>query len=452
MHQVQALTSGTKIESYEIQQVLGVGGFGITYQAYDHVLKQTVAIKEYFPSDVAYRDKHSHNIRPRSQKDQEFYQYGLQRFLDEARTLAKFRNDHIVRISHYIEANASAYLIMDFEAGQSLSQHLKQHKTLSESKSLQLLMPLLQGLQTVHAKNILHRDIKPSNILLRSNHSPVLIDFGSARPSINEQDTLLTAVVTPGYAPFEQYNGDNQGAWTDLYGLGATIYHCITGVAPPFATLRIAADYQKKIDPINTGFDVLHSHYSADFIHLIQWMMHSNPQHRPQSVADVLAHIKQKKLYGHDETRLYKIDPPTPTPSPSPSLRNTINANSVNHTQSQPSNRLQTTANAGNTIRSAVATQFQTANVVKVAHTLEQLSINLSRAIGPIAKILVKKAHMKTSDPVELVQQLAQHIASQQQRSQFIKASGLKLPPSALSSNAVVTTRPKIQGTDYPRY
>ena len=125
MNRTQVLPSGTRIESYEIQKVLGIGGFGITYQADDHVLNQTVAIKEYFPADVAYRESHCNTIYQQDKQDQEFYQYGLQRFLDEARTLAKFRNDNIVRISHYIQANATAYLIMDFEAGISLAQKLK---------------------------------------------------------------------------------------------------------------------------------------------------------------------------------------------------------------------------------------------------------------------------------------------------------------------------------------
>jgi serine/threonine protein kinase len=439
MNQVHALASGTRIESYEIQRVLGVGGFGITYQAYDPILKQTVAIKEYLPSDIAYRDNNSDTVRQQGKEDQEFYQYGLQRFLDEARTLAKFRHDHIVRISHYIEANATAYLIMDFEAGESLSQYLKQHKTLSERHILQLLMPLLQGLQTVHAKNILHRDVKPSNILLRTNNAPVLIDFGSARPSMNECDTVLTAVVTPGYAPFEQYNGDNQGDWTDLYGLGATIYHCMTGEAPPFATLRIAANYQKNVDPINARFEALHSDYSVDLITLIQWMIRSNPKSRPQSVADVLEYIQEKQLYSDDKTLIYK----TNTTSIHPPYNNNITAKTVasNHTQPQVAKSIYTCANdkTHSEPQPSLYTQSQASNNLQYTQTVEQLSINLSRAIGPIAKILIKKAQTQTSDPNVLVQQLAKHISSQEQRDQFIKVSGFKVPTIPLPKNMMTT-------------
>ncbi len=394
MNHTQVLPSGTRIESYEIQKVLGIGGFGITYQAYDHVLNQTVAIKEYFPTDVAYRKSHCNTVSQQNKQDQEFYQYGLQRFLDEARTLAKFRNDNIVRISHYIQANATAYLIMDFEAGISLSQKLKHDKILPEDAIYHIMTPLLQGLYDVHQQNILHRDIKPSNILLRADHTPVLIDFGSARATASNQNTALTAVITPGYAPFEQYNGDNQGAWTDIYGLGATIYHCMTGVAPPFATLRISASYQKRADPTTASFKKLGTQYSKSLIQLIEWMIHSEPKKRPQTTTEVLNFIQKETSSSQQTNLLFK-------------------PNKLILNNSPPSINL----------------QAQSINIENMTVSPDRLSINLAQAIGPIAKILIKKAQAQTSDPMQLVQSLAKHISSEQQRQQFIKQSGGSFPP-----------------------
>ena len=279
MNQVynHALAAGTRIESFEIRDVLGVGGFGITYRAYDRTLEQTVAIKEYLPDGLAYRLPDNQTLTHKSESDVAYYNYGLQRFLDEARTLARFRDPSIVRVVRFIEANGTAYLVMDFERGQPLARRLRKNR-LSESAVRQLARPLLLGLRSVHAQKFLHRDVKPANILLRAEGPPVLLDFGAARQALGEHTKALTTMVTPGYAPFEQYyTKDRQGPWTDLYGLGATLYHCMTGRAPSAATERVAAAYDHEPDPVAERLDAVREQYTGELIEAVRWIKGNLP-------------------------------------------------------------------------------------------------------------------------------------------------------------------------------
>jgi len=226
----QSLPKGALIGKYEITQVLGIGGFGITYKAWDRRLECNVAIKEYLPVEYAFRDPNTTDVQPHSNTTAKEYSVGLQRFLEEARTLAKFKDPNIVRVVDHIEANGTAYLVMDYEEGETLSNRLKREGTLSESALLAIILPILNGLRTLHSVSILHRDIKPGNIYLRLNGSPVLIDFGSAKQHQVEQTRSVTTMVTAGYAPYEQYsNRRKQGPYTDLYALGATMHRCING-------------------------------------------------------------------------------------------------------------------------------------------------------------------------------------------------------------------------------
>ena len=231
-----ALPVGTRIESYEISSILGVGGFGITYKGYDHSLHCDVAIKEYLPSGLALRTTDGATVIPKSDQDKKYYEYGLKRFLEEARILAKFKERSIVRVSRFLESNGTAYLIMDYEDGESLAEYLQKCGVLGEAEILDIMLPVLEGLSAVHAKDFLHRDIKPGNIYLRKNGPPVLLDFGAARQALGEQTRALTGMVMPGYAPCEQYNARSKpgpGAAPD--SIGATMYHCIAGKAPLIA-------------------------------------------------------------------------------------------------------------------------------------------------------------------------------------------------------------------------
>jgi hypothetical protein len=227
-----ALPTGHRLHWYVIEQVLGQGGFGITYLAHDPNLDRRVAIKEYMPSEVA-RRRADASARPRTGTQAERYAWGLERFLSEARTLARFDHPNIVRVHSVFEANNTAYMVMRFEEGEDLASLLERRGALPEGELNNCLMPILDGLELVHASGFIHRDIKPENIYVRQDGSPVLLDFGSARQSFGSAKTM-TILVAPGYAPLEQYHGDatSQGPWTDIYGLGATCYRAITGHAP----------------------------------------------------------------------------------------------------------------------------------------------------------------------------------------------------------------------------
>lgn len=289
-----ALSSGARVESYEISGILGVGGFGITYRGYDHSLHCDVAIKEYLPHGLALRTGNGTTVIPRSDNDKKYYEYGLQRFLDEARILAKFKERSIVRVSRFLEANGTGYLVMDYEDGESLAERLKQQGVLDEAEIRAVVVPILQGLRVVHAKDILHRDIKPSNIFVRKDGSPVLLDFGAARQALGEQTRTLTGIVTPGYGPFEQYGAmGRQGPWTDLYALGATLYHCIAGKAPPESPDRIAALQDGSADPLKAAVDVGAGRYSRELLEIVDWMLAPTAKDRPQSADDVLAKFQQ---------------------------------------------------------------------------------------------------------------------------------------------------------------
>lgn len=284
-----ALPAGTQIDCFEIRTVLGTGGFGITYGAYDNRLERRVAIKEYFPSGLAFRSPDGTTLQLASQSDGEAYEYGLKRFLEEGRVLAKFREPSIVRVTQFLEANGTAYLVMDYEEGEPLSTHLDRVVTLDETEVRDIVVPVLEGLSVVHSKQYLHRDIKPSNIFLRKSGPAVLLDFGAARRALEEQSSAMTVMLTPGYAPFEQYSkGDKQGPWSDIYALGATMYHCIVGAAPTPATDRLTCIYDDEPDPVSQALKIIAPRCSPVFIKTIEWMLKPHAKDRPQNAQAVL--------------------------------------------------------------------------------------------------------------------------------------------------------------------
>jgi len=286
-----ALKAGTTIANFTITRILGVGGFGITYQAYDEDLERDVAIKEYFPSSLALRGDDGLTIAPRGEDDAENYAYGLNQFLAEAKTLAKFNQPNIVRVTQFLKLNNTAYLIMNYEEGESLSLRLKKQVTLDERQLMEIIMALLEGLQAVHAKQFLHRDIKPANIFICHDERPVLLDFGSARLAV--QDREMTAIVTPGYAPQEQYYKKHaQGAWTDLYAIGATMFHCITGVKP-YPALDRANKLRAGEDPIRQTLEEANDSCSKATIDYVLRLMEPDATNRPQTAELALAECRQ---------------------------------------------------------------------------------------------------------------------------------------------------------------
>ncbi len=237
-----ALRAGQTIGRYEIVSVLGQGGFGITYRARDIQLGREVAIKEYLPSALAVRQDGT-TVLPRTTKMADDFGWGRDRFVTEGRTLATLhRVPAIVQVFDFLEANGTAYIVMELLSGETLEDRLKQKGTLTPDEADRILWPLLDGLEQVHAAGFLHRDIKPANILLNAAGDPTLIDFGAAREAMVGRTSAMTAIFTPGYAAAEQMTSAKQGPWTDIYGLAATLYHAIAGKTPPSAFDRMLDD------------------------------------------------------------------------------------------------------------------------------------------------------------------------------------------------------------------
>ena len=181
---INALPKGYRLQEYELVRVLGFGGFGMTYLGFDHNLDKPVAIKEYLPSDIAVRTS-DNSVVPQASEFQGDFAWGLERFLDEARTLARFDHRHLVKVYRFFEMHNTAYIVMEYAEGETLSEYLNRKGVLTESELKAILNPILDGLAAVHRADFLHRDIKPGNIVIRAeDRSPVLIDFGAARQAV----------------------------------------------------------------------------------------------------------------------------------------------------------------------------------------------------------------------------------------------------------------------------
>lgn len=239
----QALPVGTRLGDYRLDAVIGHGGFGITYRAFDTQLAKFVAIKEYLPVEFAMR-RPDGQVAPRGSRFADDFAWGRERFLDEARALARFRHVHIVPVLRYFEANGTAYTVMEFEDGSSVAQLLRQPNRRQQPDEVRRLADgLLAGLGAVHAQGFLHRDVKPSNIIVRRDGVPILIDFGAARQAMGGRTRTLTGILTPQYAPIEQYALDGkQGPWSDIYSAAAVLHHAIAGFPPPDAASRVGTD------------------------------------------------------------------------------------------------------------------------------------------------------------------------------------------------------------------
>jgi len=288
-----ALPPGTRIESFEIRDVLGAGGFGITYKAWDHQLQCDVAIKEYLPSDLATRssDHVTVTILDQTEDRTEGFASGLEKFLEEARILARFKDPNLVSVKQFISVNGTAYMVMDYEKGLSLAQRMRDDPPPVPNEFLnRLATRLLRALATVHEHRILHRDIKPGNIYLREDGDPVLIDFGSARERLHGRRAQeLTSMVTLGYAPHEQYHRrGNQGPWTDLYALAATLYFCATGSKPADGMERYLAIQDGNADPLLPCSRIAAGLYDANLLAAIDWMLQVAVERRPPNAAAVL--------------------------------------------------------------------------------------------------------------------------------------------------------------------
>ncbi len=241
-----AIRAGTTVGNrYLLGRVLGQGGFGISYVAYDKQTRSRVAIKEYLPAELATRNQTNNHVMLFTGDRMEEYDFGRKQFLEEARTLAAFvGNEHIIKILSFFEENGTAYFAMEFIEGETLKQKLeKSQKPLTVQEANQYLLPIMEALDWVHSKGIVHRDISPDNIMIRTDGTAKLIDFGAARISTGEKSKSLDVILKHGFAPKEQYSRrGRQGPFTDVYAMAATYYYAITGKVPPDAIDRSQED------------------------------------------------------------------------------------------------------------------------------------------------------------------------------------------------------------------
>ena len=285
---IHALPPGTRFEEYRLDAVLGAGGFGITYRAYDAHLDTFVAIKEYLPGEFAARTEAS-TVVPKSNTDAQDYHWGLTRFLDEARTLARFNHSHLNRVLRFFESNGTAYMVLEYVEGETLADRLTRERQLPEESLQRLLEEILSGLEVMHDAGYVHRDIKPGNLMLREEDgSAVVLDFGAARQAVGQRSKAITSILTPGYAPIEQYDSkaDDVGPWSDIYALGMVAYRCISGLGDselPDAVTRGRIQRKGQVD-LTPAIEAGKGRYSSKLLEAIDWAMAVDEEARPQTV------------------------------------------------------------------------------------------------------------------------------------------------------------------------
>ena len=327
-----------RLHQYRIESVLGAGGFGITYKAVHEALRTRAAIKEYFPVEWSYRDRDEVNVLantqgalPTSEAGEDVcYTWGLERFLNEARILAQVNHPGVVRVRDFFEANGTAYIVMDYEDGESFNQLLQRGKTLPEDEVRRLLDDVLPALEAVHALGYLHRDLKPANLYRRSDGRTILIDFGAARQALGRRSKSVTSVFSPGYSPIEQYlvDGKGYGPWTDIYAVGAVLYQCVTGAAPIEAPARVLDD------PLKPAREVAAGRYSLALLRTVDQAMAVRPEKRFQTIEQMRSALaapaedegdhtvqweapRLEALRGDEKPRPV-IEEPVPPPPPQP--------------------------------------------------------------------------------------------------------------------------------------
>ncbi|HZE59193.1 MAG TPA: serine/threonine-protein kinase [Burkholderiales bacterium] len=286
----QALAEGTRLDKYRIVRTLAAGGFSIVYLAHDDN-DTPVVIKEYLPAGLALRSDAAQPPKIAA-ADLPRFRYGMKSFFEEGRALAGLQHPNVVRVLNFFRANETVYLVMRYERGRSLQQHILGRKGLPDEIWVRsTFAQLLNGLREVHTNKLLHLDIKPANVFLRTDGSPLLIDFGAARQTLSAEGEMLAPTYTPGFAAPEQYARKGElGPWTDIYSVGATAYSCLAGAAPQPAHLRLEKD---ELEPARRAWD---DQYSSVLLDIIDWCLRLDHLERPQSVFAL-----QKALLGEKE-------------------------------------------------------------------------------------------------------------------------------------------------------
>ena len=278
---------------YSIGKVLGrPGGFGITYLAWDTRLDLKVAIKEYLPLHVAARAGDGKTVTIHTVEYAEGFNFGLEKFLDEAKVLAHFRHPNIVRVMNFFRENGTAYMVMDYLEGESLAEYLMKVGRITGPDAAALFAPVLDGVAHIHARDFIHRDIKPSNIYLTHEGQLILLDFGSARQALREKSQSMTTILSPGFAPWEQYHRKGkQGPWTDVYACAATLYAMVTGQAPSDGAERAIDDDMEPVENVVPGID-------QSLATAINQGLAINPELRPQTAGAFQAILLGREIGG----------------------------------------------------------------------------------------------------------------------------------------------------------
>ena len=284
---VNALPPGTRFEEYRLDAVLGAGGFGITYRAYDANLDKFVAIKEYLPGEFAARIE-GNTVAPISDKHAKDYNWGLNEFLEEARKLARFDHPNLNKVHRYFETNATAYMVLEYIRGETLEERIRREVRLSEEAIRRLLEEVLSGLAVMHREGYVHRDIKPENLMMREEDgSAVVLDFGAARHTVSKRTRSISVILTAPYAPVEQYSEIGHiGPWTDIYALGMVAYRCISGLMAhdiPDGTGRKLAQ-QDGGEELVPAVEIGRGSYSTELLESIDWAIEVDKDARPQGV------------------------------------------------------------------------------------------------------------------------------------------------------------------------
>ncbi|HEX9398123.1 MAG TPA: serine/threonine-protein kinase [Burkholderiales bacterium] len=281
------LAEGTTLENYRILRPLAVGGFSTVYLAHDEK-EQPVVIKEYLPATLATREP-GETVPRVAEADQASFKAGVKSFFEEGRKLAHLAHPNVVRVLNFFRANDTVYMVMRYERGRSLQEHIQSRRgPLDEGWIRSTFAQLLNGLREVHTNKLLHLDIKPGNVYLRNDGTPLLIDFGAARQALSEEDMKRLPTYTPGFASPEQHAQlEHLGPWSDIYAVGATLYACLAATAPQPADLRVESD---QLVPASRTWS---GEYSADLLRIIDWCLKLDPLERPQSVFTL-----QKALVG----------------------------------------------------------------------------------------------------------------------------------------------------------
>ncbi len=273
----QPLPAGFRLDRYRIDRQLSLGGFSIVYLAYDED-DTPVAIKEYLPNSLALRTEGA--IPQIAEEHLGAVRHGMKCFFEEGRSLARLSHPNVVRVLNFFRANETVYMVMQYERGRTLQEHIHKHKgELRESFVRNVFARLLNGLREVHTQKLLHLDIKPANIYLRVDGAPVLLDFGAARQALGDDGPNLKPMYTPGFAAPEQYEAPDQlGPWTDIYAVGASIYTTLGAHVPQAADARLKQDELVPAEKRWAG------KYSKQLLETVDWCMKLDYLERPLSV------------------------------------------------------------------------------------------------------------------------------------------------------------------------